>query len=106
MREVKSDEARRAFRDLLDEVQRDPAAAVHILRYDKPVAVVVSEEWFRQISELKRFPLDMAQVKCPDCQADSYPDDLGEAVRWVLGHGCAAADLPGHQIHEGEQDHG
>ena len=50
MRQLRSDEARRQFRDLLDEVQRDPAAAIQILRYDKPVAVVVSAEWYQRAS--------------------------------------------------------
>src|ERR1022692_2706959 len=45
MRELRSDEARRGFRDLLDEVERDPAAAIRILRYERPVAVVVSDDW-------------------------------------------------------------
>lgn len=41
MRELKSDQARRDWRDLLDEMERDPAAAVTILRYDRPVAVLM-----------------------------------------------------------------
>lgn len=52
MRELKSDEARRGFRDLLDEVERDPAAAIKILRYERPVAVVVSAEWYEQAQRL------------------------------------------------------
>lgn len=49
MRQMKSDEARRAFRGLLDEVERDPEAAIEILRYDRPVAVVVSAAWYEQV---------------------------------------------------------
>lgn len=48
MRDVRSDEARRQFRDLLDEVQGDAGAAIRILRYDTPVAVIVSQEWYEQ----------------------------------------------------------
>ena len=47
MRQLRSDEARQDWRDLLDEVQRDPDAAIEILRYNKPVAVVVSADWYR-----------------------------------------------------------
>jgi hypothetical protein len=46
MRQLRSDEARRDWRDLLDEVQHDASAAVEILRYDKPVAVVVNSDWY------------------------------------------------------------
>jgi prevent-host-death family protein len=41
---VRSDEARRNFRELLDQVARD--YHVTILRYDKPVAVLVPVEWY------------------------------------------------------------
>jgi antitoxin (DNA-binding transcriptional repressor) of toxin-antitoxin stability system len=44
MRQVKSEEARRTFRDLLDEAER--GGVVQILRYDRPVAVLVAGEWF------------------------------------------------------------
>ena len=50
MRDIKSDEARRTFRDLLDEVERDPEAAVRISRYDRPVAVVVSAAWYERVT--------------------------------------------------------
>lgn len=49
MRDIKSDEARRTFRDILDEVQADPEAAVRISRYDRPVAVVVSAAWYERV---------------------------------------------------------
>lgn len=48
MKEIRSDEARRDWRDLLDEVQQDPRAATRILRYDKPVAVLVSDTWYQE----------------------------------------------------------
>jgi hypothetical protein len=48
MKQVKSDEARRGFRDILDEMERDPESAVEIFRYDRPVAVVVSASWYRR----------------------------------------------------------
>jgi prevent-host-death family protein len=55
MRDIKSDEARRTFRDILDEVQADPYAVVRISRYDRPVAVVVSAAWYeRVITNAKR----------------------------------------------------
>lgn len=46
MREIKADEARRKLRDLLDEVERSPDAAITIQRYDRPVAVLVSAAWY------------------------------------------------------------
>jgi prevent-host-death family protein len=50
MRELKSDAARRGFRDLLDEVERDPEAAIRISRYDRPVAVLVSAAWYERMT--------------------------------------------------------
>ena len=44
---------------------------------------------FTVANHLHRFPLDMAEITCPDCSATSYPDDLGEALDWALGHQCA-----------------
>jgi antitoxin (DNA-binding transcriptional repressor) of toxin-antitoxin stability system len=41
---VRSDEARRNLRYLLDQVARD--YHVTILRYDKPVAVMVPVDWY------------------------------------------------------------
>lgn len=43
-KQVRSDEARRNLRDLLDEVAHHDAH-ITILRYDKPAAVLVSPEW-------------------------------------------------------------
>lgn len=44
---VRSDEARTKFRDLVDEVTQD-GAHVYLLRYDKPVAVMVPVKWYEQ----------------------------------------------------------
>jgi len=44
---VRSDEARAKFRDLVDEVSHEDAH-VYLLRYDKPVAVIVPVEWYEQ----------------------------------------------------------
>jgi prevent-host-death family protein len=44
---VRSDEARAKFRDLVDEVAHEDAH-VYLLRYDKPVAVIVPVEWYEQ----------------------------------------------------------
>jgi len=44
---VRSDEARRRLRDLLDEVEHEDAH-VYVLRYDRPVAVIVSAEWYEE----------------------------------------------------------
>jgi prevent-host-death family protein len=49
-KEVRSDEARRNLRDLLDEVAL--GAHVTILRYDKPAAVLVPVEWHKQATLL------------------------------------------------------
>jgi PHD/YefM family antitoxin component YafN of YafNO toxin-antitoxin module len=48
MKQLGSDDARRDWRDLLDQVEHNPAEAVQILRWNKPVAVVVSPEWFER----------------------------------------------------------
>jgi len=42
--QVRSDEARRNFRELLDQVAR--GYHVTIQRYDKPVAVMVPVDWY------------------------------------------------------------
>jgi len=44
-RQVRSDEARRNFRDLLDEVEHR-GMHITIARYDKPAAVVVPVNWY------------------------------------------------------------
>lgn len=43
-KQVRSDEARRNWRDLIDDVARD--YHIMILRYDKPVAVLVPVDWY------------------------------------------------------------
>lgn len=50
-KQVRSDEARRNLRDLLDEVEHHDVH-VTILRYDKPAAVLVSLEWYEQAKAL------------------------------------------------------
>ncbi len=50
----------------------------------------ISRHKFTAANHLHRFPLDMAEITCPDCSQTSYPDDLGEALDWALGHQCAA----------------
>lgn len=47
-RSVRSDEARRHLRNLLNEVERDGARIV-ILRYDTPSAVLVPVEWYQRM---------------------------------------------------------
>ena len=43
-RQVKSDEARRTFRNVLNEVEH--GGFVEILRYEEPTAVMVPIDWF------------------------------------------------------------
>lgn len=47
-RQVRSDEARRNLRDLLNAVEHD-GEHVTILRYDTPAAVMVPVEWYRDV---------------------------------------------------------
>lgn len=47
---VKSDEARRRFRDLLTEAER--GGVVEIRRYDTPTAVMVSPDWYERAAAL------------------------------------------------------
>ena len=44
--EVRSDEARRRLRNLLDAVE--DSVHVTLLRYNKPAAVIVPVEWYEQ----------------------------------------------------------
>ena len=80
MRQVRSEEARRTFRELLDEAER--GGGVQILRYDRPVAVLVSADGYEQAT---LEPEDQEVVR----QA------LSDAIAWVeAGHGDAmAADV-------------
>ena len=48
----------------------------------------VPRQGFSVANELYLFPLDMCEITCPDCGRTSYPDDLGQAVDWALGHKC------------------
>ncbi len=48
--EVRSDDARRRLRDLLNAVERD-GAHITILRYNTPSAVLVPVEWYEQARE-------------------------------------------------------
>jgi prevent-host-death family protein len=50
-KQVRSDEARRNLRDLLDEVEHHDVH-VTILRYEKPAGVIVSVEWYEQAKAL------------------------------------------------------
>lgn len=45
-RQVRSDEARKRFRELLNAVEHD-GEHITILRYDTPAAVLVPAEWHR-----------------------------------------------------------
>jgi len=45
---VRSDEARSKLRDLIDEVAHDDSH-IYLLRYDKPVAVIVPVEWYEAV---------------------------------------------------------
>lgn len=45
MKRVRSDEARRTFRTLLNEVEHQ-GAHVQVLRYDTPAAVLVPVPWY------------------------------------------------------------
>jgi prevent-host-death family protein len=47
MKRLKSEEARRNFRDLLDEAER--GEPTEVLRYDRPVAVLVPADWYRLV---------------------------------------------------------
>lgn len=44
---VRSDEARRKLRDLMDEVEHQ-GAHVFVLRYARPSVVIVPVEWYEQ----------------------------------------------------------
>ncbi len=49
-KQVLSDEARRNFRALLNDVEHDDAH-VTILRYQTPAAVIVPVEWYEQAQQ-------------------------------------------------------
>lgn len=50
---VRSDDARRHLRGLLDDVEHD-GAHVFVLRYDTPAAVIVPVEWYEQARHMTR----------------------------------------------------
>lgn len=52
-KQVRSDEARRNLRNLLDEVEAR-SARIMILRYDKPAAVLVPVDWYEEAEALRR----------------------------------------------------
>jgi predicted RNA-binding Zn-ribbon protein involved in translation (DUF1610 family) len=86
MRELKSDKARREFRDLLDEVERSPAAAIRILRYERPVAVMVSATWYDAVVDhIRRTPGThrLMYFECPRC---------GRQGPWTNGRSVEAGD--------------
>jgi prevent-host-death family protein len=47
MKSVRSDEARRNFRDLLNDVEHQ-GERIEILRYKTPAAVIVPVEWWKR----------------------------------------------------------
>ena len=53
--------------------------------------VTIPRHPFSAEHELNLFPLDMCEIRCPDCDRTACPDDLGEALDWALGHDCDAA---------------
>lgn len=53
-RRVRSDEARAKFRDLLDEVATQ-GEHIYVLRYDKPVAVLVPVDWYDRMTDAEAY---------------------------------------------------
>lgn len=53
MREIRSDDARQNWRDLLNEVEHD-GEHVTILRYNRPAAVIVPKDWYEQAVQMTR----------------------------------------------------
>jgi prevent-host-death family protein len=90
MEEASIETARKALGEIIDKARLAGANTV-LTRQGKPAAVVVPLEWFERVSEMDRWPLDMAQIKCPRCDCDSYPDNMGQALTWALGHDCERA---------------
>lgn len=52
MKQVGSEEARRAFRDLLDDAQR--GEATEVTRNAKPIAVLVPVNWYRTAAAIRK----------------------------------------------------
>jgi prevent-host-death family protein len=59
---VRSDEARRTFRALLNEVEHQ-GAHVTVLRYDTPAAVLVPVSWYEAAAER----IEETASTAPDC---------------------------------------
>lgn len=80
---IRSDEARAKLRDLLDRMARD-GIPVYILRYDKPLAVIVPVDWYEdaRIPRPMHWPAWMADraIKAADTQAISLVAWLQEAA--------------------------
>ena len=84
MRDVITDHERWAFGSVGssphdDQFRHDLAAAIEGLAAGVP-------------DRVRGFPLDMAQITCPDCRRDAYPESLGEAVDWALSHRCGTEE--------------
>lgn len=56
MKSVQSDEARRTWRDVLNDVEHN-SEHVQIMRYTTPAAVMVPVEWYEQARELMAAPV-------------------------------------------------
>lgn len=80
-KQVRSDEARRNFRGLLDEVEHHDVH-VTILRYDKPAAVLVSPQWYEeakaQIAALGWIVKKSAGSEAPDTDPAIGGDAISE----------------------------
>ena len=90
MRQASAQEARRNFATLIEDVLR--GEEIEVTRYGRTLARIVPADQTRAretlVAVARNFPLDMAAVKCPQCKAEAYPDDVGEAVEWILNHQC------------------
>lgn len=91
MEEIGLEKARQSLGEIVDKA-RLAGMPTLVTRQNKPAAVIVSYDWYRRTGDVSRFPLDMAQIKCPDCEAGAYPDDMAEAVAWAMGHKCDAKE--------------
>ena len=62
MKTFGAEDARRHFRRLLEDVARG-GEPVSITRWEEPVAVVVSDEWYRKAAELMGEPASDGEAK-------------------------------------------
>lgn len=76
---------RRQFREAHATAQEQQRAAELRAAADE---ATIPKHWFSLANDLQLFPLDMCEIRCPDCDRTAYPDDLGEALDWALGHAC------------------